>query len=204
MADGVKRLPAGRTNPLVVWRLAYGERTRTASRPTVATSGTFRGNAWPRPVAQYTRKTDGVTVPYEGGVPRLRKGIVTRASGTGIRKGLSKKQRAAGFGVVTKGQVIGTGRNVLGKLRGDGTRVRGGDPQLYKTTGDTLLGTWTRTPPKLENDNKRATITTSKPYAARVHRKRPFAWGTEIARVEMDSLNQLCARYLFELLRRER
>ena len=40
-----------------------------------AHGGTYRGVTWEWFADQYTRQTDGVTVPAEGGVPRLRGGI---------------------------------------------------------------------------------------------------------------------------------
>ncbi len=52
--------------------------------------GTHRGVTWPWYTPQYTRKTDGVTVPAEGGVPKLHgggnvKGRLRSSGGTSKR-----------------------------------------------------------------------------------------------------------------------
>ena len=109
-------------NPLKEWETAYGRRGLKRKRPTVAKAGQYRGNRWPGLKIQYKRKTDGVVVPVWGGVKRLRKGTVTRATGKGIRV------KASGPAVVKKGQTF-SGRNVLGKLKSDGHRYKRGDKQ---------------------------------------------------------------------------
>ena len=57
---------------------------------------TFRGVTWPWFADQYTRKTDNVTVPAEGGVPRIRWGISTRTA-SGSRKKIGVAQQIIGF-----------------------------------------------------------------------------------------------------------
>lgn len=69
--------------------------------------GTFRGKVWPKIKDQYTRKTDGVTVPVYGGVPRIRAGYRKAAQWTETqRRGVSTGVRSA--------KASG---NVSGKLR---------------------------------------------------------------------------------------
>lgn len=66
--------------------------------------GIYRGVKWSYFSNQYTRKTDGVTVPAWGGVPRLKKKKLK--SGKGFYKNQGK---------------------VKGRLRPSGTRVKQGD-----------------------------------------------------------------------------
>ncbi len=81
------------TDARPVWhRFAQYMRARTdATFEALRQGGTFRGVTWKYFAPQYTRKTDGVTVPAWGGVPRLRgKGVVQgrmRPSGARVRQG---------------------------------------------------------------------------------------------------------------------
>ncbi len=182
-------------NPLLDWKVGYSVRGVKAGRPAVSKAGTYRGNRWPGLKIMYKRKTDGVAVPVWGGVKRLRRGTVTRATGTGIRV------KAAGPGVVKKGQTF-SGNNVLGKLKNSGQRYKRGDKQLGKIRPQGLLGDWFQSDPKLSSSGKKLTITTNKPHAARIAAKRPFHWGRTIARIERHHLELVAAKWLFTRIRR--
>jgi hypothetical protein len=171
----------------------------------VGQSGSFRGNSWPAAKPAYTRK-DGTVVPIWGGVPRVRAGHVTRAGKASQRylKYMSPEQRAGGpsdVGVVKLGQTFTAG-NVLGKLRRDGSRYRQSDPQLSPNAEVGLLGDFAKSAPVLEDNNRRVRVMTNKSYAARVHAKRPFAFGGAIDKEEADSVLAYCTKYVDDLLRR--
>lgn len=74
--------------------------------------GSYRGVSWDYFAPQYTRKTDGVTVPAWGGVAKIKAGYskYTKA-GKEKNKGLSKTR----------------GKNVLGRRRPSGARIKQGD-----------------------------------------------------------------------------
>lgn len=92
--------------------------------------GTFRGVTWEPFKDQYTRKTDGVTVPAWGGVPRLR-------AGRGSRDERGRKLKA--YDINSRKQVDGsfgsTGHeeNVRGRLRGRSRRVTASSHLLQDT-----------------------------------------------------------------------
>lgn len=93
--------------------------------------GDFRGVHWNGFASQYTRKTDGVTVPAKGGVKRLRKGFSarTRKSGRIFYSGVSQN--------IATGQFEGkqaTGGTVRGRLRNSGKRVTASS-KLMQDTG---------------------------------------------------------------------
>ncbi len=183
-------------NPLKDWESGYGERGEKGKRPTVAKAGTYRGNRWAGLAFQYKRKTDGVVVPVWGGVKRLRKGRVTRATGTGERR------KDAGPAIIKKGQTFG-GPNVLGRLKSDGHRYKRSDKQLGNVQGSIgLLQSWFAVTGKLSTNGKRLTKTTNKPHAARIAAKRPFHWGRTIARVERHHLELVAAKWLSTRIRR--
>ena len=76
-----------------------------------ASGGTFMGRRWPAMKAQYTRRTDGVTVPAWGGVPRIR---------AGSRKRTIAPKRGIGWG-----ESMTSVRGVVsGRLRPSGRRVK--------------------------------------------------------------------------------
>jgi hypothetical protein len=205
MAKGMDSIPR-RTSPLLAWRTAYGQRTDRAARPTVARSGSFRGNRWPKLKPAYKRKTDGRVVPVWGGVPRLRAGRVTRVASGGQRYGhtLTPSQNASGFGVIKKGQTF-TGRNVLARLKGDGSRYKSSDKQLGKVGARSgLLGDWVGSDPIVDRRGKRIRITSNKAYAGTQHKRRPFASGRKIDREESRDLLTRIARYVDKLMRGQR
>lgn len=76
--------------------------------------GLWRGAAWNYFKDQYTRKTDGVTVPAWGGVPHI-------GQYSAISDARRAKLKAAGlnFGSLTKNK----NKTVLGRLRPSGARV---------------------------------------------------------------------------------
>ena len=206
-ARGLSAFPAGTQNPLVQWRAAFGGRTLSSARPTVAQAGGYRGNPWPRLKDQYTRKMDGVTVPVWGGVPRLRAGTVTRGGGSlTLLKSLTKAQRAGLIGnpgVTEKGRRT-TGGNVLGKLKRDGSRYQSSDPQLGKNLGRSggLLTDWATSPPIISESGKTVTVTSNVAHAEHVEARRQFSWGESIAREETDDAFRRVTVYLDSLLRK--
>jgi hypothetical protein len=162
---------------------------------------------------QYTRKTDGVTVPVWGGVPRATLtapgggqyqmlGVVTWAGSASIRKYQTKQQKKAGFGVVKVGQVVGTGRNVLGKLRPDGSRYKQSDKQMSDGHSvNHLFRQFASVPGVLSDNNRVIQVVSNKDYAAKVHDRRPFAWGPMIEREESDDALKQVSLYLDKLLK---
>lgn len=183
-------------NPLKEWETGYGRRGTKSKRPTVAKAGQYRGNRWPGLKIQYKRKTDGKVVPVWGGVKRLRKGTVTRATGSGERR------KDAGPAVIKKGQTF-TGRNVLGKLKSDGHRYKRSDKQMGNTQGRIgLLQSWYAPTGKLSANGKRLTKITNEPHAAKVSRRRPFHWGRGIANLERLKLERVAAKWLSARLRK--
>ncbi len=87
----------------------------------LAHGGTFRGVTWAPFKDQYTRKTDGVTVPAWGGVPRLHTVSTTR-----------HKIRAMELGTR---RVLRTGDFVQGRRRGKGKRRVEFSSNLLRDTG---------------------------------------------------------------------
>lgn len=117
-----ERAADGRT-PLKRFYAVFKARCPQAIGQVRATGGMYRGKAFPKLADQYTRKTDGVTVPAWGGVPRVAKGFrkATKWSDT-QRRGVSTGERMAKVG-----------GNVSGRLRGDGQRVKASSPQMNAT-----------------------------------------------------------------------
>jgi len=212
LAADFHSLPSDKSqNPLGIWETGYGDRGTESARPTVAKAGQYRGNRWPGLKIQYKRKTDGVVVPVWGGVPRAvfgkharsQLGVVTRATGTGIRKGLSKQDRALGHGIVHKGQLIGRGGSVLGRLKSDGGRYNRSDKQMGNVQGRIgLLQSWYAPTGKLDQNGKRLTKITNEPHAAKVAVKRPFHWGRGIANLERFELERVAGKWLSARLRK--
>lgn len=211
---GIKRLPKTKKSPLVRTAQRYREFLRKAltSRPTIAQSGTWLGQQWEKLEPAYTRVTDGVVVPVWGGVKRAvmqggfgaqgahsRLGVVTRAGNASIRRGsgLSQAEKDAGFYVVQKGQRF-SAANVKGKLRTDGTRYRGEDPQLGRRS-DGLLQDWISAPPVESNRGKTVTKTSNKRYSGKVAEKRNFHWPPKARRDLTPRLVRRIKKYVVDL-----
>ena len=72
VAREIERLPASPgSNPLARALKFYQNTIRRKRPPKVSETGNWFGNTWPAHAPQYTRKTDNVTVPAWGGVPKL-------------------------------------------------------------------------------------------------------------------------------------
>lgn len=215
--DGMESFHSGAKNPLVQWfqgdYVPYMATAYASNRPRINESGNFLGAPWERPQEQYQRKTDGVIVPIEGGVPRAvlgggmfgaagahsRLGVVTRAGNASIRRGsgLSQAEKDAGFYVVQKGQRF-SAANVKGKLRTDGTRYRGEDPQLGRRS-DGLLQDWISAPPVESNRGKTVTKTSNKRYSGKVAEKRNFHWPPKARRDLTPRLVRRIKKYVVDL-----
>lgn len=90
--------------------------------------GRFRGVRWRGYADQYTRKTDGVTVPAHGGVPKLR--------GRGLVKG---RLRASGQRVTPSSRLLrDTGR--LAAAAGTTLRFRDGGRTMQMITRNVAYG----------------------------------------------------------------
>jgi hypothetical protein len=108
-----------------------------------APGGIFRGVKWEGMKPQYTRKTDGVTVPAWGGVPRVAKGY-----------GLKRK-----------------GGNVKGRLRPSGQRVKQTSVMMQDTGAAGMSGDILNAPLALTDSYLE--VGTSKPYAEKQDQMRP-------------------------------
>ena len=162
--------------------------------------GTYRGVTWPGFADQYTRKTDGVTVPAEGGVPRI-------AAGYSIRQRVRRQTRPGSFaeyGPYRQGvaQDISTRRfiggastggegTVRGRLRPSGARV-GPESKLVQDTRATRVGA---------TSNYRATarklviyIPDSVGYARYQHARRPILFMTDR---DVDKISEDALDYVF-------
>lgn len=87
--------------------------------------GTFRSATWAPWADQYTRATDGVTVPAWGGVDRIRAGRSARTARGGLAKGAFSDLQTRRLGGQRK-----TGGKVRGRLRASKKRVRKGSALL--------------------------------------------------------------------------
>lgn len=208
--------PTQKPHPWEVWAAGYGIRTARAPRPRVGQLGRFRGNLWFPLKPQYTRKTDGVTVPVWGGVERavlrgaegsfVRLGSVTRAN-TGTRttqrraSELNEAQKRAGFGAVKRGQVFSE-RFVKGKLKADGSRYKKTDKQLDQTGGtpNGLIQTWATAEPLLSSDRHKVFRSIQSKHAGRVNSQRPFVWGPKIAEEETRAAIKAWGNWLKKVL----
>lgn len=87
-----------------------------------AEGGDFRGRRWRALAPQYRRKTDNVTVPAWGGVPRIREGFKKAAKWTEtLVNGKAKKIRR---NVSTGERMQKVSGTVSGRLRKSGNRVK--------------------------------------------------------------------------------
>jgi len=98
----------------------------------LAHGGTYRGVTWKPFADQYTRNTDGVTVPAWGGVERIRAGRSTRTA-AGRRTVLYKRAYAL-MGAGASAFRTRTRGPVRGRLRPSGKRVTK-DSNLMRDTG---------------------------------------------------------------------
>lgn len=78
------------------------------------------------------------------------------------------------------GQTFNT-PEVLGKLKSDGTRYKKSDKQMGKIGGGHMLGRFTTATPQISASGKSVAIVANEPYAARQHKRRPWAWTEHIA-----------------------
>ena len=79
VVERIKIMAARIKRPQALYnRIRHDQQAKTAMMfRRLAHGGTYRGVRWPWFAPQYRRKTDGVLVPAEGGVPRLDgKGVV--------------------------------------------------------------------------------------------------------------------------------
>lgn len=121
-ADG--RVPLGR------FYSGFRARVLTAWNHMGPEGGMFRGVfRWPPTADQYTRKTDGQTVPVYGGVPRIQRGF-RKARVWASNIATKKTQRR---GVSTGERMARTSGNVSGKLRKSNTRWTRKSRQLQDT-----------------------------------------------------------------------
>ena len=89
IVERIKIMAARIERPQALYnRIRHDQQAKTAMMfRRLAHGGIYRGIRWPWFAPQYRRKTDGVLVPAEGGVPRLDgKGVVLgRLRGSGAR-----------------------------------------------------------------------------------------------------------------------
>ena len=203
--------------PLLAWQRDYAYRQSQAPRPSINSAGTFRGNAWAPMKPQYIRKTDGVVVPPQGGVPRAtlrtragatfqRLGVVTRAGDASIRlvgrSGLTRAEKRAGYGVVRVGQVL-SGANVKGKLKRDGSRYTASDLLWGKMRRTGIAGEFLFARPRFPS----RTVMVMQPEGrvarafARLNALRPFMWGPQIQREELPDLGKKVSAAIAEAVR---
>lgn len=173
------------TKPLRAFYLAIKPQWLKQWNAVKATGGTFRGKVWPAFADQYTRKTDGVTVPAWGGVPRVQRGFrkATKWSDAD-RRGVSVGQRMA--------KTSGT---VSGKLRGSDQRVTQNSIQMRDTgeLSQRLL------PPRADITRERIVLGGDAPdYYEHLHNKRPVLFWTQ---ADQQELNRAAKGYLDELAR---
>jgi len=175
------------TEPLVEWGTYFARATADEwadhkYRDDYRKPSSFRGSAvWPGVPPQYTRKTDGVSVPPWGGVPRIRQGYkrigsnFVRTSPTGPVTPTTK--------LVTRfKKVFGM---VQGRLQPSGYGALGSD--AHRVTPGTVIGfdtgrminefTAFRNGYKagtVSPDKRSITLSTSVKYAAEFNKRRHF------------------------------
>jgi len=129
--------------------------------------GTFRSATWAPWADQYTRATDGVTVPAWGGVDRIRAGRSARNARGGLTRGA--------FSDLKSRQLRGQ-RSTGGKVRG---RLRASKKRVSK--GSSLMADKGRLRQALLTDmrirrGRVLTMDTPVPYADAQHAMRPFQY----------------------------
>ena len=151
--------------------------------------GNYRGEEFPRLADQYTRKTDGVTVPAEGGVARLRRGF-RKATVWASDITTRKTQRR---GVSTGERMARVSGNVSGRLRGSGKRIAKNSPQM-NDTGELLRRLF---PQRADITRERLRLGADAPAHYRhLAKRRPILFFTPKDQV---ALNEEAQRYLGEL-----
>lgn len=120
--------------------------------------GHYRGVEWRWYKDQYTRKTDGVTVPAEGGSPRVARGWKHIASDLKTRKAVMARHKTV------------TG-NVKGKKRPSGKRVTKSS-SLLRDTG--RLAAATGMTLSFKRQGKTMILGTNVAYAEAQQARRPF------------------------------
>jgi len=131
--EGKQRVSRATLNDLWIY---ITQEIRSAWVAVKATGGTYRGETWEGMKDQYTRKTDGVTVPAWGGVPYLDR-IKSGGEWVGNKISWTKAGRArTGQALTSKGGRKATGgHTVKGKKRPSGQRVSGSSVMM-QDTGD--------------------------------------------------------------------
>lgn len=131
--------------------------------------GEFRGVKWPWFADQYTRKTDGVTVPAYGGVRRLRTGKSGRTARGRIASGAFSDLRTREL----SRHKVTREPTVRGRLRRSGTRVTRSSNVMIDT-GQLFNAALTEFRLRQNKNAVRVIMDTPVRYAERVHKKRPF------------------------------
>ena len=132
--------------------------------------GAYRGVTWNKFAPQYTRKTDGVTVPAEGNVPRVRAGMSARKRNSGRQfvSGAGQDMYSRQF---TGKKSTGKERTVRGRLRPSGKRVTS-QSKLMQDTGQLKSAALNR----VNMSDTRLVMDTSTKYAGYQNQLRPFAF----------------------------
>lgn len=149
--------------------------------------GQFRGETWEYFSPQYTRKTDGVTVPAWGGVPRLRSGYSARKLRGGFVRGAYSR--------LDTGRLSGqqkTGGPIRGRLRHSGKRITPSASMMADTgrlRNAALTQVHIRRGAVLQMD-------TPIPYAEQLQRRRPFQF-FEVPQ-DVDVLRRMILKYWVE------
>lgn len=146
--------------------------------------GEFRGEKWEYFSPQYTRKTDNVTVPAWGGVPRLRAGYSARKLRGGFVRGAYSR--------LDTGRLAGQRKTkgpVRGRRRHSGKRVTPGSSMMADTgrlRNAALTLVQIRRGTVLQMD-------TPLPYASFLQRRRPFQF-FEVPQ-DVDVLRRMILKY---------
>ena len=163
----LKKLAKNAGSPTRLWvRIHADQRTKTRMMfRQLRQGGTFRGVTWPWFADQYTRETDGVTVPAEGGVPNI-------GQYSWIAKRHRERLKAAG----QKVQYARKNRMVKGRLRPSGKRVTRAS-SLMRDRG--ILYASAATVRRIINRGRTLEIVTPMGYAWAQQELRPFSFFTQ-------------------------
>lgn len=146
--------------PLSQW-VAYMNGQTISTFNALRTGGTYRGVTWPYFKPQYTRKTDGVTVPAWGGVPTI-----------GRNSWISQRAREK-RGEPAK---VREGR-VKGRKRPSGKRLKQGDALMQDTC--TLLRSITSNPDIRETSDVMIKWGSRLHYAEKQQKLRRYFFATD-------------------------